>query len=77
MIIQLSPLIPVETPKGRAMAHFLIDYGFEHYLQWVCFIDATGECWTFENPAIRLQPNQTARPSHDRTGASSDHCAQA
>ena len=25
---------------------------------WVVFIDATGECWTFQNPEIRLQgPN--------------------
>jgi hypothetical protein len=63
MIVQLSPLIPLETPRGPAMAHFMIDPGFEHHLQWVCFIDATGECWTFGNPQVRLSPNQTARPS--------------
>jgi hypothetical protein len=61
-IVQLLPLVPVETPKGRGMAHFLIDPGVEHHLQWVCFIDETGECWTFDNPQIRLQNNQTARP---------------
>lgn len=62
MILQLSPFLPMETPKGRGMAHFLIDYGAEHHLQWVVFLDEAGECWTFSNPQVRLQENQTARP---------------
>jgi hypothetical protein len=59
MILQLDPQIPLETPKGSALAHFLIDYGIEHDLQWVCFIDATGECWTYRNKEIRAQKNIT------------------
>jgi hypothetical protein len=66
LILQLCPLVPLETPKGKGMAHFLIDSGDEHHLQWVVFIDATGECWTFINPQIKLQDNQTARPSQAR-----------
>lgn len=62
MILQLNPLIPLETPRGKAMAHFLINSGDEHHLQWVCFIDETGECWTYINPEIRLQSNPTMRP---------------
>lgn len=58
-IIQLDPLIPLETPKGRGMAHFLIDPGLEHHLYWVVFIDATNECWTFDNTQIRIQSNIT------------------
>lgn len=57
MIIQLDPTIPMDTPKGPAKAHFLIDYGQEHHLLWVCFQDDTGECWTWPNPQIRLQEN--------------------
>ena len=57
MIIQLDPTIPMDTPKGPAKAHFLIDYGQEHHLLWITFIDATGECWTWPNPKIRLQEN--------------------
>ena len=57
MILQLDPTIPLETPKGPAKAHFLIDYGQEHHLLWVCFQDATGECWTWPNPQVRLQEN--------------------
>ena len=60
-MIQLNPIIPLDTPKGRAMAHFLIDPGMEHNLQWVCFIDDTGECWTFQNQDVRMQKNITLR----------------
>lgn len=59
MILQLNPPIPVETPKGSGMAHLVIDYGIEHNLFWVVFIDATGECWTYINPEIRAQKNVT------------------
>jgi hypothetical protein len=62
MILQLSPFIPLETERGRAMAHFLIDPGTEHHIQFVTFIDETGECWTFEAKEVRLQRNQTSRP---------------
>jgi hypothetical protein len=57
VIIQLDPTIPMDTPKGPAKAHFLIDYGQEHHLLWITFIDATGECWTWPNPKIKLQAN--------------------
>ena len=56
---QLSPLIPLETPKGKATAHFLIDYGQEHSLIWVCFMDDTGECWSWKNEQVRLRTNLT------------------
>lgn len=59
-ILQLSPALPVITPKGKAIAHFVIDYGVEHNLLWVCFLDENGECWTYENPEIRAQKNITA-----------------
>ena len=57
-ILQLNPL-PLNTPRGKAWAHMVIDYGQEHDLQWVCFIDATGECWTYGNAAITIQNNIT------------------
>lgn len=59
MILQLNPPIPLITPKGKGFAHFLIDYSQEHDLQWVVFIDETGECWTFRNDKIRIVPNET------------------
>ena len=58
-IIQLNPALPLETPKGSALAHFLIDYGEESDLIWVCFQDETGECWCWRNREIRAQKNIT------------------
>jgi hypothetical protein len=60
MILQLNPSIPVITPRGKAIAHAIIDNGIESDLQWVCFQDDTGECWTWRNPNIRGQSNETA-----------------
>lgn len=59
MLIQLNPPIPVTTPKGPAIAHFVIDYGPESDLKWVCFQQTTGECWTYPNTMIRAQKNIT------------------
>lgn len=58
-MIRLEPPIPLMTPRGDAMAHFLIDQGSEHHLRWVTFIIDTGECWTFINPDVRLWTNIT------------------
>lgn len=58
-MIQLNPPIPLFTPKGEGLAHFIIDYGIEHNLYWVVFIDSTGECWTFQNPEVRATKNIT------------------
>ena len=61
MILQLNPPLPVETPQGKALAHFLIDYGVEHHLLWVCF-HTNGECWSWRNPDIRGE----SKPSFGR-----------
>lgn len=57
MILQLNPPLPMTTPKGKALAHFLIDYGIESDIMWVCFQDDSGECWTWNNKDIRIQKN--------------------
>lgn len=59
MILQLNPPLPLETPQGKAWAHFIIDYGLEHVLLWVCFQDETRECWTWSNKQIKIQKNIT------------------
>jgi hypothetical protein len=58
-VTQLSPPLPLHTPRGDGLAHFMIDYGPEFHLMWTVFIDATGECWTFQNPDIRAIKNFT------------------
>jgi len=59
MILQLNPTIPMDTPKGKGYAHFLIDYSQEHDLFWVVFINDTKECWTFKNSVIKIEDNAT------------------
>jgi hypothetical protein len=59
MLTQLNPCLPLITPKGKAWAHLVIDYGQEHDLLWVCFQDDTGECWTWNNRDVRIQDNTT------------------
>lgn len=62
---RIDPPIPLMTPKGRAIAHFIIDTGIENDLMWVCFQDDTGECWTWENAQIRARVNRTAGRIYD------------
>lgn len=52
-IIRLNPPIELDTPRGKADAHILIDYGTEDNLVWVCFQRGTGECWSYKNPYVR------------------------
>ncbi len=59
MIVQLSPQIPLVTPKGNAQAILLIDYSEEHDLKWVCIQDDTGEIWTWNNHQVRGFKNVT------------------
>lgn len=70
MLTQLNPPLPLDTPKGKALAHFVIDYGPEHHLMWVTFVDATGECWTWPNPKVRAQGNITMGRATDAVQAS-------
>lgn len=59
MLMQLNPPLPLETPKGKAWAVALIDYGPHWDLQWITFLRDSGECWTFQNRDIRQEANYT------------------
>ncbi len=59
MIQQLNPPLWLETPKGTALCHFMIDYGPDFDILWVCFQQDTGECWTWANWDIRIANNKT------------------
>ena len=58
-MLQLDPPIPLSTPRGKGLAHVLLDYGPEYDLCWVVFLDETGESWTFRNPEVRALTNET------------------
>ena len=57
-MLQLNPPLPVVTPKGKAMAHILIDYGPEHDLIWTCFQN-DGEIWCWRNQDVKAEVNIT------------------
>lgn len=69
-MLRLDPPLPVLIRLGdqwvKAMAHIVIDYGFDHDLIWTCFLDESRECWSAPNANIRAQDNVTAgRPKQD------------
>jgi len=57
MIHELQKPLWMDTPKGISVCYFMIDYGPEADLLWVCFDDKTGQCWTWPNNKIRLVQN--------------------
>ncbi len=72
-IVRIDPPIPLNTPKGRAIAHFIVYDGIENDLMWVCFQDDTGECWTWENAQVRARVNKTAgRTNISRIGGANE-----
>lgn len=63
MTTQLNPSIPLVTPKGKAEAILVTDYGKEHDLYWTC-IQRDGEIWTWKNSDVRAGENITeGRPA--------------
>jgi hypothetical protein len=78
MITQLNPPLPLHTPKGDGLAHFVIDYGPETDLLWVVFMDKDGACWSVPNPEIRMQTNWSmGRRRHDNDKETSMPAADA
>lgn len=57
-MLQLNPPLPIVTPKGKALAHVIIDYGPDYDIIWLCF-EADGEVWSWRNQEIRAQANIT------------------
>ncbi len=68
-MLQLNPTIPVETPKGKGYALFVIDYSSEHHIIWIVALDATREVWGFSNPEIKVQSNYTMRKENNANRA--------
>jgi hypothetical protein len=64
MLTQLQTPIPLQTPKGKAWAIAIIDYGPDWDLLWVTFVHDSGECWTFNNREIRQEENYTFGHNH-------------
>jgi hypothetical protein len=62
MIHELNNLLWLQTPYGPATAKFLINYGPESDLQWVCIQhdgEHVNEIWTWSNWDVRAVDNAT------------------
>ena len=71
-MLQLSPPIPLSTPKGEGLAVMVIDYGVDFDLWWTVIIskgEHAGEIWTYANPEVRGVENVTLG-RHDGLGVS-------
>lgn len=58
VILQLNPPLWFETPKGRALAHFVVDTSLEHEMEFVCF-HQNGEVWSWSQRDVRATTNLT------------------
>lgn len=66
MMLQLDPVLPLDTPRGPGVAFMVIDYGAEHSLIFVTVQDDDGQIWCWPNAKVRGRKNITmGRPQVD------------
>jgi len=59
LIHELREMLWLDTPKGLALAKFLIDRGIDSDNEWVCVLNDSGEIWSFDNSDVRAAKNVT------------------
>jgi hypothetical protein len=59
MILQLDPPILVETPLGRGMTLFIIDYGMHQNTCWIVTLEENGVIKHFDCNDVVLSTNYT------------------
>ena len=59
MIHELKQVLWLDTPKGQALAKFLVDRGIDSDLEWITVINETGEIWSFDNSDVLVSKNLT------------------
>ena len=62
MLLELTYPRPLTTPYGKADAHWLIDYGPDVDLIWVCIQrngERKGQCWCWSNRQVLFDDNIT------------------
>jgi hypothetical protein len=59
MIHEIKQAIWLDTPKGLALAKFLVDRGIDSDNEWICIINETGEIWSFDNSDVLVCKSYT------------------
>lgn len=57
--IELQPPWEVDTPRGKADALVMIDYGQESYVYFVTAQRGTGDIWIYRNDKVQLWWNES------------------
>ena len=65
-ILQCSPPVWVNTPKGEGFTHFLFDYGIDHNSVWVVALFDTGEVIHVDSSEIRVMGNEMLNIPHPK-----------
>lgn len=58
-IHELQQHLWLDTPRGQALAKFLVDHGIDGDNEWICILNETGEIWSFDNSDVRAAKNIT------------------
>lgn len=61
MILQLNPAILVDTPLGRGLTIFIIDYGMHQNSCWIVALEKDGVIKHFDCNDVVLTTNYTYR----------------
>ncbi len=62
LILELKQHLWFKTPYGEARCLFVIDYGQEDDLYWVCVQqdgEHKGQLWTWHNSEVKMAENKT------------------
>jgi len=77
VIHEIAQAIWLDTPKGLALAKFLVDRGIDSDNEWICIINETGEIWSFDNSDVRVTKSLTlgrrCEWNQDRTDQPAKH----
>ena len=52
MIHELQQVLWMDTPKGLALAKFMVDRGIDSDIEWVTVLNETGQILTFDNSEV-------------------------
>lgn len=72
MFTELRQPLSMISPKGRALAIAVIDYGFQSDLIWVCVQCDTGELWCWGNRDVKMEANITMGIRNDTNNQTTD-----
>lgn len=52
MIHEIRQVIWLDTPKGQALAKFIVDRGVDSDLEWITVLQDTGQVLSFDNSEV-------------------------